>query len=423
MNKNLDKENNIDFIEHINHWLEYLSELYTKSDNTTKPKLQRQIRGLLEFYNGTNYNIHHNFLLQHYYSQAAQFADENIFSESNTQNKKTKNNDSKKAQAFIDELKQYSSATSVAVITKEPIQQCYHAEDSAFQLISKALATNDLFFIQGPPGTGKTTAIVEIILQQLKAKPTARILISSETHVAVDNALDRLIAVAPSELINSIILRYPRFSISEFECEHTSQTAAIDRADMLWHQANQVDSTLTTLLWKELEPYKQGKNDELELPRWQACNLAEMHQIIGVTCNQIAHLYDSNAPMFDLAIVDECSKATMPEWLMAMNVAKKCILVGDHKQLPPTFCEEESDILEQMEEHKERLIRNGVIDRLFENLPSSMKGTLGKQYRMLPKIGQFVSEHFYQGKLEHHRTKTDHLFQDFGWLTYHIDGY
>lgn len=127
--------------------------------------------------------------------------------------------------------------------------------------------------------------------------------------------------------------------------------------------------------------------------------------------------------MFDLAIVDECSKATMPEWLMAMSVAQKCILVGDHKQLPPTFCTEESDVLEQMEAHKERLIRNGVIERLFENLPSSMKGTLGKQYRMLPRIGQFISHHFYQGQLEHHRTETDHDFCDFGWLNYHIKGY
>jgi superfamily I DNA and/or RNA helicase len=113
----------------------------------------------------------------------------------------------------------------------------------------------------------------------------------------------------------------------------------------------------------------------------------------------------------------------MPEWLMAMSVAKKCILVGDHKQLPPTFCTEESEVLKQMEDHKERLIRNGVIERLFENLPSEMKGTLGKQYRMLPHIGQFISHHFYKGELEHHRTETDHEFQDFGWFTYKSNGY
>ena len=132
-------------------------------------------------------------------------------------------------------------------------------------------------------------------------------------------------------------------------------------------------------LWNELNASKTKNDDDVvSIARWQARNLAEMHQVIGVTCNQIDHLMDSESQTFDLAIVDECSKATMPEWLMAMSVAKKCILVGDHKQLPPTFCTEESEVLEKMDAQKECLIRNGVIDRLFDNLPTNMKGTLGK---------------------------------------------
>lgn len=277
VNSNVKAQNNVDFIEHLNHWLEYLSELYKTADEQTKPKLRRQMQCLLEFYNGVNCNIHHNFLLQHYYSYPAKSVNEDIFIEMDTEsNKKTEQNNSEKVKNFVDELKQYSSSMSASIVIDKPIQQCYKAEDSAFQLISKALASKDLFFIQGPPGTGKTTAIVEIILQQLKAKPNARILVSSETHVAVDNALDRLVAVAPSELLNSI-LRYPRFSISEFEADYTEKTAAIERADTLWHQAYKIDSALTSALWKELEPYKQGKEDKLELPYWQACNLAEMH--------------------------------------------------------------------------------------------------------------------------------------------------
>jgi len=76
-----------------------------------------------------------------------------------------------------------------------------------------------------------------------------------------------------------------------------------------------------------------------------------------------------------------------------------------------------------MDEHKERLIRNGVIERLFDNLPMEMKGSLNKQFRMLPDIGQFISHHFYKGELQHHRTTTNHEFQDFGWLTYKSNGY
>jgi ATP-dependent RNA/DNA helicase IGHMBP2 len=219
------------------------------------------------------------------------------------------------------------------------------------------------------------------------------------------------------------ILRYPHFVISEFECEKTPQVEAIARADALWHKAHKAAPDLTIQLWNRLEPSWPKEDGTLAVARWQARSLGEMHQVVGVTCNQIDHLIDEETDMFDLAIVDECSKATMPEWLMAMSVAKKCILVGDHKQLPPTFCTEESEVLEQMDEHKERLIRNGVIERLFENLPADMKGTLNKQFRMLPHIGKFISYHFYNGELQHHRTETDHEFQDFGWFTYQSSGY
>lgn len=419
----------VDFVDHIDHWLEYLTTLLDYADNATKSKLKRQIRYILGFRSGTNCNINHNWLLQYYYSNQANDGGDNISlpgEDYNAEKKRVPDENSNETQtkidAFIAELRARESTTSMSIHPTEPIQSSYQPSDPAFKLILKALASEDLFFIQGPPGTGKTTAIVEIVLQLLRAKPNARILISSESHVAVDNALDRLAKEASPPLMNSI-LRYPKFSISEFECENTPQMDTLTRADVLWQKAHEIAPELTMQLWTDLDTSRKNDDDTISIAHWQARNLAEMHQVIGVTCNQIDHLMDSETPAFDLAIVDECSKATMPEWLMAMSVSKKCILVGDHKQLPPTFCTEESEVLEQMDDHKERLIRNGVIDRLFENLPSEMKGTLGKQFRMLPDIGQFISHHFYKGQLDHHRTETDHEFQDFGWFTYKSNGF
>ena len=50
----------------------------------------------------------------------------------------------------------------------------------------------DVLLIQGPPGTGKTRFIVELVRHTLSRRPNARILLTSQTHVAIDNALERL---------------------------------------------------------------------------------------------------------------------------------------------------------------------------------------------------------------------------------------
>jgi superfamily I DNA and/or RNA helicase len=47
--------------------------------------------------------------------------------------------------------------------------------------------------VEGPPGTGKTTFITELVLQTLRANPNARVLLTSQTHVALDNSLERIV--------------------------------------------------------------------------------------------------------------------------------------------------------------------------------------------------------------------------------------
>ncbi len=62
--------------------------------------------------------------------------------------------------------------------------------DSQKEAVRKALASNSLFLIQGPPGTGKTEVIAEITAQYVKQGK--KVLVSSETHKAIDNVFDRL---------------------------------------------------------------------------------------------------------------------------------------------------------------------------------------------------------------------------------------
>ena len=76
--------------------------------------------------------------------------------------------------------------------------------DDKKEAVSRAVSSNELFLIQGPPGTGKTSVIVEIVLQILKRDPSSRILLTSQSNVAVDHALTQIAKAAgdsPPEMV------------------------------------------------------------------------------------------------------------------------------------------------------------------------------------------------------------------------------
>lgn len=64
--------------------------------------------------------------------------------------------------------------------------------DSQKKSVLRALNASDLCMLQGPPGTGKTTVIAELIWQHIRTMQNSRILLTSETNLAVDNAIEKL---------------------------------------------------------------------------------------------------------------------------------------------------------------------------------------------------------------------------------------
>lgn len=88
--------------------------------------------------------------------------------------------------------------------------------DTQKEAVIKALSSDSLFLLQGPPGTGKTEVIAEICAQM--AKRGNKILISSETHKAIDNVFDRLPKISeirPIRLIPSNSHKKSRYSIDD----------------------------------------------------------------------------------------------------------------------------------------------------------------------------------------------------------------
>jgi hypothetical protein len=132
--------------------------------------------------------------------------------------------------------------------------------------------------------------------------------------------------------------------------------------------------------------------------------------VVGMTCNEAGQrdFYDrSDFQPFDVVIVDEVSKVTPPELLIPALLGRKLILVGDHRQLPPLFREDERTYAEAVEEgqieasdfdHYRRLITSSFFAELFEAAPDAIRHSLRRQYRMHPQIMTAVNP-FYQGRL------------------------
>ena len=65
-------------------------------------------------------------------------------------------------------------------------------DESQKDAVLEAIHKRPVYLIQGPPGTGKTTVIVELIQQLIRAQSDCKILITSQSNLAVDNVLERL---------------------------------------------------------------------------------------------------------------------------------------------------------------------------------------------------------------------------------------
>ena len=268
------------------------------------------------------------------------------------------------------------------------------------KIVEDVMNSKDIFYIQGPPGTGKTTVIKEIILQQLKANPNSNILITSQTNVAVDNVLKGLeeyrYEIDKKELLRCGNDEKIAVEIKEYGFDHIMENYKKEFKEL---KVNNENERKIKEIWEGyINETQKLKNELGEL-------LLRSKRIVGATCVGIANKKIGLENMtFDLVIVDEASKALPAEILIPLNKAKKCVIIGDHKQLPPTLnkalTDEEELEIEDREYCETELFEKSLFEKLFEEAPDYAKGMLKTQYRMPTSIGNMVSNFFYDEKLE-----------------------
>lgn len=275
--------------------------------------------------------------------------------------------------------------------------------------------------IQGPPGTGKTTVIAQIVRELISHGQ--RVLVCAQTNTAVDTMLSKILDAGVRSFL---------------------RVGSKDRSPGLAHSLEMegADPELyfTRTLAKQSESLDELANALTTCHVYGATTHATVRDpVFGFLSNY----YDD--PIFDVVIVDEASQLTEPMTLAALNHARRFVLVGDHRQLPPIVQSEQAltayyhatyetqladaqelDEVEQFEREEAaepavpratfglpdslREIGCGGLDRsLFERLITRLPHVmLEEQYRMHRAIMAYSNRLFYKGKLFPHTSVAQH---------------
>lgn len=219
------------------------------------------------------------------------------------------------------------------------------------EAILKSMASKDYYLMQGPPGTGKSFVLSVIIIEEI-AYFNHKVVVVGPNHMAINNTLEQALRLAPP------------------------YSQVFFKVGQSYNAPNYIASF-------EGKEYKIENNIKIDSAK---ANTADFPWLIGLTPHSL-YTRRANYLECDTLIVDEAGQMTIPLALMGMIKAKKVILAGDHKQLPPIISSEE--VSEEM--------RQSAFQKLMTKDNCTM---LDVSFRMCEPICNFVSDLFYEGKVK-----------------------
>ncbi|KAG8564390.1 hypothetical protein GDO81_016441 [Engystomops pustulosus] len=287
-------------------------------------------------------------------------------------------------------------------------------DESQKEAVVFALSQREIAIIHGPPGTGKTTTVVEIILQAVRQG--LKVLCCAPSNVAVDNLVERLAAYKEK------ILRLGHPARLLESLQHHSLDAVLARSDNAQLVADirkDIDLTFAKMRKVNNRDERSGFKTEIRALRKELKEREETAMIQTLkNANVILATKTGASPdgplkllpenYFDLVVIDECAQALEASCWIALLQAKKCILAGDHKQLPPTIISHKAAA---------KGLSRSLMERVIEKYGDTVVKMLTVQYRMHDCIMQWASHALYGGKLESHPSVAQHLLKDLPGVT------
>lgn len=275
-------------------------------------------------------------------------------------------------------------------------------DESQKQAFLMATDGSPVSLIKGPPGTGKTyviNAIVQYITKELKQK----VVISSQTHVAIDNVLDELMENYDLIIPNRITNRRNKYSAEEIDATLYKTWAKKFEN----HNARATNKQLANAILDDMKHFK-GEN----LFRFSQGATISDYFVLGATTTTSAiggkkglELLDG----YDWLIIDEVSKCPITEVLRYLPYVEKIIMVGDDFQLAPILEFTKADVkdLPSYDEDKfdklESIYQKSVFANTLEKARKAGRMIeLNVNYRSVKSVLNAYNI-FYDGRLQNMR--------------------
>jgi DNA replication ATP-dependent helicase Dna2 len=265
--------------------------------------------------------------------------------------------------------------------------------------VERAMQMQDYLLIHGPPGTGKTGVIAEIVKRLVQRGQ--RVMLAAFTNQAVDNMLQRLDAEGFHDYLRlgnerSVTPGIRPHLLKELAevADHIRRGAGQTAASPIHHKASPQSPPL------DGERVRDILYNTQVVASTTATWSSDRYSTQSVL-NE-GDLLESTGLHFDIAIIDEAGQLTVPAILGALRFARRFILVGDEKQLPPLVLSTEA--AEQGLSESLFKILKRLDDDYTNSHPLTMSACvpLRTQYRMNKWIANFSSTVFYEKKLIAH---------------------
>lgn len=277
--------------------------------------------------------------------------------------------------------------------------------DSQKRAFQMAVDGNPVSLIKGPPGTGKTH-VINAIVQYITKELGEKVIISSQTHIAIDNVLDKLVENYDLIIPNRITNRRNKYS-GEYIDETLYRTWG---SKFLQHNERSTNQTLKESMKESIKGFN-GNHRFKYSEETKSCDFS----VIGATTTTSAIAGKKGLEVlkgYDWLIIDEVSKCPITEVLRYLPYVSRIIMVGDDFQLAPLleFSKEDVKELPSYDEDLFQKLQTIYEQSVFAKVLNKAKDAgrlvlLNENYR---SVNQVLSAYnvFYDGALIGRREET-----------------